>query len=75
MAVSTLYTVERFQQQYGSLWRTVERYLDGTMPEEQRCGVELVVDPQLIAAVAQTRLLQALVAAWKRKDDALPDGR
>jgi hypothetical protein len=37
--------------------------------------VELVVDPQLIAAVAQTRLLQALVAAWKRKDDALPDGR
>lgn len=61
--VSVAASVERFQQQYGSLWRTVEHYLDGTMPETQRCGVEAVVNPVFIMAVVTQRHVDELARA------------
>ena len=66
MAVVTYQTVEQLQQQYGTLRRAVEFYLDQRMPQEQMAALERVVAPEFIHAVAQTRLLTALVDVVRR---------
>jgi hypothetical protein len=59
-------TLEAFQVQYGTLWRAAEAYFDGKMPTAQAAAFELVVRPEFLAAVAQTRLLAELVAWGKQ---------
>ncbi len=54
-------TVEEFQRQYGSLWNAACAYFDGTMTVGQAAGFELICKADFLAAVAQTRLLAALV--------------
>lgn len=58
-------TVEEFQKQYGTLWNAATAYFDGSMTQEQAAGFELVVKAEFLAAVAQTRLLDELVATFK----------
>jgi hypothetical protein len=50
-----------FQQQYGTLWKAAEAYLDGTMLEQQARSFENLIDPQFLGAVALTRLMAALI--------------
>jgi hypothetical protein len=50
-----------FQRQFGTLWRACEAYLEDKMQADQAASFETIVDPALIAAVAQTRLLAKLV--------------
>lgn len=50
-----------FQKQYHTLWAAAVDYFDGKMLDEQAAAFENVVAPEFLAAVAQTRLLQALV--------------
>lgn len=59
--------IEQFQRQYGTLWAAAEAYFDGTMPEAQASGFELVVKAEFLAAVAQTRLLAELVTCMQQK--------
>jgi len=61
MAAVVWNTVPEIQRSYGTLAAAIERYLDGDMPVEQQVAIERVVDPALIAAIAQTRLLKRLV--------------
>ncbi len=50
-----------FQRQYGTLWKACEEYLDGAMLTEQAASFELLIAPEFLAAVAQTRLFRLLV--------------
>lgn len=59
-------SLEDFQQQYGTLWRAVETYLDGNMPDQQAAALERCARPEFFAAVAQTRLFAELVA-WVKQ--------
>lgn len=54
-------TKDGFQQQYGTLWKAAEAYLDGSMLVQQAASFENVCPADLIAAVASTRLLNDLV--------------
>jgi hypothetical protein len=53
-------TSKQIQDQYGTLARAIELYLDNAMPIEQQAALEQLVHPALIGAVAQTRLLHEL---------------
>ncbi len=68
MAVVTHVTLEKFQAQYGTLWKATEAYLDGEMHPLQAASFEVVVKAEFIAAVAQTRLLQELVEVVRRNE-------
>lgn len=50
-----------FQQQYGTLWKACEAYLDGLMLEPQAASFELLIDPDFLGAVALTRMFAAVV--------------
>jgi hypothetical protein len=54
-----------FQRQYGTLWHACEAYLTDQMLPAQAQAFENLVPPEFLAAVAQTRLLQALVGTHK----------
>lgn len=54
-------TIGEFQRQYGTLWNAAVAYFDGKMTGGQAASFELVVSADFLAAVAQTRLLAALV--------------
>jgi hypothetical protein len=66
MAVVTHITIEKFQEQYGTLWNATIAYLEGTMHPLQAAAFENVVKADFLAAVAQTRLLQELVQ-WAKQ--------
>ena len=59
-------TIEKFQEQYGTLWAAAEDYFDGKMPAVQAANFERVVKPEFLAAVAQTRLLNEFVQWMKQ---------
>jgi hypothetical protein len=54
-------TKEGFQRQYITLWAATEAYLDGRMQTAQMQSFEMVMAPEFIASVAQTRLFKALI--------------
>lgn len=60
--VVTNMPLEKFQAQYGTLWNATVAYLEGVMHPQQAANFEVVVRPEFIAAVAQTRLLEVLVS-------------
>lgn len=66
--VVTHLTVEKFQEQYGTLWNAATVYFNGDMPPVQASAFERVVDPAFLAAVAQTRLLTELVDTVRRNE-------
>lgn len=66
MGAATVVHISRegFQRQFGTLWAATEAYLDGKMQLSQMQSFEAVVAPEFLAAVAQTRLLKALVGTY-----------
>lgn len=63
--VVTHLSVEKFQEQHGTLWNATVAYFDGLMPDVQAAAFERVVKPEFLAAVAQTRLLHKLTGGGK----------
>lgn len=53
--------IEKFQEQYGTLKKACEFYLDDKMPKEQQAAFERVVPADFISAIADNRLFTALV--------------
>ena len=66
MGAGTVVHIDKagFQRQFGTLWAATEAYLDGKMQLSQAQSFENVVSPEMLAAVAQTRLLKALVGTY-----------